>query len=234
MKDFIVIPTYNERKNIERLIPAVFNLYPEINVMVVDDNSPDGTLDEIKKLALKYQNLSYFSRPKKLGLASAYINSFKKLFEKFGDLGSIITMDADFSHDPAVIKEMLNKISNYDLILGSRYVKDGSVKDWSFSRKLLSRGGNIYARFVTGTPICDLTTGFQCFRADLLKRYDFDKIQSNGYAFLMEMKVIAHKLGAKIKEIPITFTDRTEGKSKLSNHIIYEGLIAPWRLRFNK
>lgn len=234
MKDFIIIPTYNERKNIERLVPVIFNLYPEINILIVDDNSPDGTAAIILKMKETYKNLELYSRPKKMGLASAYLETIQKLLNEEKDLRSIITMDADFSHDSIVIKELLKEISNYDLILGSRYVKGGSVKDWSLFRRILSRGGNIYARLVTNTPIKDLTTGYQCFRADLLKKYDFGKINSTGYAFLMEMKIIAYQIGAKIKEEPITFTDRTEGKSKLSNHIIYEGLIAPWRIRFSK
>ena len=233
-KDFIIIPTYNERKNMERLIPAIFNLYPDINVLVADDNSPDGTLEEIKILTEIYQNLSYYSRPRKLGLAGAYLDSFRKLLKENNKLGNIITMDADFSHAPEVIKEMLAQISGYDLILGSRYIKGGGVKNWSLARRMLSRTGNMYARAITGMPIYDLTTGFQCFKAELLKKYDFSKIQSTGYAFLIEMKVAAYKLGGKIKEIPITFNDRTEGKSKLSNRIIYEGLIAPWKIRFSE
>ena len=233
MKDFIIIPTYNERGNISRLIPRIFQLYPDINVIVVDDSSPDGIAEEVKKLMQKYPNLELNSRPRKLGLGTAYIQTFQKLLNEHGDIRSITEMDADFSHAPETIKTFLKEIDNFDLVIGSRYMPGGSVKNWSIFRKVLSRGGNIYAKMVTGIPINDLTAGFKCYRAGLLRKYDFNFIHSNGYAYQIEMKNIAWRLGAGIKEIPITFTERIEGVSKISGNIIYEGIIAPWRIRFS-
>jgi len=231
LKDFIVIPTYNEKKNISRLLPRIFQLYPDINVVVVDDNSPDGTAEIVKKLALTYPNLTLLARDKKMGLGTAYIYAFQKLLNTHENIRSISEMDADFSHDPKIIKNLLQEIEYFDLVIGSRYIAGGGIKNWPLFRRLLSRWGNIYAKMVTGVPIHDLTAGFKCYRANLLKKYDFDSIQSNGYAYQIEMKSVAWRLGAKIKEIPITFIERTEGKSKMSNRIIYEGIIAPWKIR---
>lgn len=168
-----------------------------------------------------------------MGLASAYTQTVQKILAPENDARAIITMDADLSHNPGEIKKMLAELSNYDLVLGSRYVPGGKIVNWPLSRKMLSRYGNTYARLITGIPVKDLTSGFQCFKAELLKKYDFGKIQSTGYAFLIEIKAMAVALGAKIKEVPITFTERAHGKSKLSNRIIYEGIIEPWRIRFS-
>lgn len=227
--NWIITPTYNERNNIRTLIDKIFALYPTIHVLVVDDNSPDGTASVVKKLQRKYQNLHLKKRPGKLGLASAYLESFKDVLREYPNARTIITMDADLSHDPAVVDIMLKEIKTYDLVLGSRYVKGGGVKNWAFWRKILSRGGNLYARFVTMSSIHDLTTGFHCYRTELLKRYDLDTIRAAGFGFLIEMKIVAEHLGTKIKEVPIIFPGRTDGQSKLSNHIIYEGLVLPWR-----
>jgi len=233
-KDFIIIPTYNEKQNIERLIPVIFKLYPDIHIMVVDDNSPDETSEIVKGMAGQYKNLFLNLRPRKLGLASAYLETIQKLLNENNDIRSIITMDADFSHDPVVIERMLKEISNYDLVIGSRYIPGGGIKNWGIRRRILSRGGNLYARSVIGLPTRDLTTGYQCFRKELLEKYDFNSIHSTGYAFLMEMKAIAYTLKARTKEVPITYMERTVGKSKISNRIIYEGIIAPWRIRFSQ
>jgi len=229
MIDFIITPTYNERNNIRTLVEKIFTLYPTIHVLVVDDNSPDGTAAVVKELKLKYPNLHLKQRASKLGLASAYLESFNDVLSEYHNVRAIITMDADLSHDPAVIGTMLKEIENYNLVLGSRYVKGGGVKNWALWRRILSRGGNLYARIVTRSGIRDLTTGFHCYRAELLKRYDLDAIKATGFAFVMEMKITAEHLGAKIKEVPIIFPGRTDGQSKLSNNIIYEGLIVPWR-----
>lgn len=226
--DFIITPTYNECKNIRTLIEKIFTLYPTIYILVVDDNSPDGTAEVVKDLQKKYQNLHLKQRPSKLGLASAYLESFKDVLRDYPDVRTIITMDADLSHDPAVVGTMLKEIENHDLVLGSRYIKGGGVKNWALWRRILSRGGNLYARIVTMSSIHDLTTGFHAYRAELLKRYDLDAIKATGFAFLIEMKVTAERLGARIKETPIIFSGREDGQSKLSNNIIYEGLIVPW------
>lgn len=227
--DFIITPTYNERNNIRALVEQIFTLYPAIHVLVVDDNSPDGTAQVVKELQLKYPNLHLKQRSGKLGLASAYLESFKDVLQEYHNIRTIITMDADLSHDPAIVGTMLREIKTYDLVLGSRYVMGGGVRNWALWRRILSRLGNFYVRMVTISSIHDLTTGFHCYRAELLKRYDLDAIKATGFAFLIEMKITAEHLGARIKEVPIIFPGRTDGQSKLSNHIIYEGLVMPWR-----
>ena len=234
MRKVVVIPTYNEQGNVSRLIPRLFELYPEVGVFIVDDNSPDGTGETVRNLMQKFKNLHFHSRPRKMGLASAYKEAIRKILSENQDIESIITMDADLSHDPGIIHIMLNQITDYDLIIGSRYVPGGSFQNWTWWRKLLSRCGNIYARLICGAPIHDMTGGFHCFRASLLKQYDFDKIRSTGYSYQIEIKMNAYRLGARIKEIPITFVDRSEGQSKLSNATVLEGIIAPWRIRFSR
>lgn len=228
--DIIITPTYNERNNIRTLVEKIFSLYPTIHILVVDDNSPDGTAEVVKNLQSKYPNLHLKQRPSKLGLASAYLESFKEVLEKFHDVRNIITMDADLSHDPEVIKEMLKEMEKYDLVIGSRYVKGGGLSNWELKRRLLSKFGNIYVYLVTGTNIRDLTAGFNSYSAELLRLYKLDSVKATGFSFQMEMKIIAEReLKAKIKEVPIIFTRRTSGESKISNRIVYEGLIFPWR-----
>ncbi len=229
MTDFVITPTFNERNNIRTLVERIFSLYPKIHLLVVDDNSPDGTADVVRSLQQKYPNLYLKERPSKLGLASAYLDSIKYILKEFPSVRTVITMDADLSHDPMVIGIMLKEIETYDLILGSRYVRGGGVKNWELWRRILSRGGNLYARIVTMSSVHDLTTGFHCYSANLLRRFDLDNIQATGFAFLIEMKITAEHIGAKIKEVPIIFPGRRDGQSKLSNRIIHEGLIVPWR-----
>jgi dolichol-phosphate mannosyltransferase len=229
MKDIIITPTYNERNNVRALIDKIFSLYPTIHILVVDDNSPDGTAKVVMELQSKYPNLYLKQRPGKLGLSSAYLEAFTYVMNEHPDARAIITMDADMSHDPAVIATMLKEIETHDLVLGSRYIKNGGVKNWELWRRILSRGGNLYARLVTMSTIHDMTTGFHCFRADLLSHYNINKIKATGFAFLIEMKIIAEHLDAKIKEVPIIFPGRVDGQSKLSNHIVKEGLLVPWR-----
>jgi len=227
--DWIITPTYNERNNIRTLVNKIFTLYPAIHILVCDDNSPDGTAEVVKELQRQYPNLHLKQRDSKRGLASAYLESFKDVLREYSDVRAIITMDADLSHDPAVIKTMLKEIETHDLVLGSRYVSGGGVRNWALWRRILSRAGNLYAHIVTQSSIHDLTTGFHCYKRDLLERYDLDAVKATGFGFLMEMKIIAERLDARIKEIPIIFPGRTDGQSKLSNHIIYEGLMMPWR-----
>jgi len=227
--NFILIPTYNERNNIRVLIDRIFALYHTVHVLVIDDHSPDGTADVVKDLQCTYPSLHLKQRASKLGLASAYLGAFKDVLQKYPDVQNIITMDADLSHDPAIIGIMLDEGAFCDLIIGSRYICGGGIGNWGLWRRLLSRGGNLYTRLVTMSRIHDLTGGFNCYRARLLRHYNLDAVRSEGYGFQMEMKIIAERVGATIREVPILFSERTDGQSKLSNRIIYEGLIVPWR-----
>ncbi len=234
MKNFVIIPTYNEVNNIVPVLDNVLSLYPDIRIVVVDDSSPDGTAGVVERYMRYHSNIELLSRPQKLGLASAYIGAMKHILGAHHDVKSIITFDADFAHDPVVIGRMLDLMDHYDLVIGSRYVSGGRIPYWNWWRRILSRLGNFYARVITRSPFKDMTSGFHCFHADLLRTYDMDEIYSAGFAFLMEMKIIAHGLGARTVEIPIVLGDRKEGKSKLSKHIIYEGLLVPWFFFFQK
>lgn len=231
MIDFVITPTYNERNNIRTLVERLFSLYPQIHVLVVDDNSPDKTADVVRELQLRYPNLHLKERPGKLGLASAYLESFEDILKEHNDVRALITMDADLSHDPEVIKKMLEKIETYDMVIGSRYVEGGGISDWQIWRLMLSKGGNFYARHISSIPINDLTAGYQCLSAKLLRSGIIKKIKATGFAFQMEIKMFAHAQGAKMLEVPILFKNRIDGESKISKNIIYEGLIVPWLLR---
>ncbi|MDP3963534.1 MAG: polyprenol monophosphomannose synthase [bacterium] len=231
MRDVIVIPTYNERESIAGLLEAVFAAVPAAHVLVIDDSSPDGTAKIVVDLRMRYPQLDLLVRPKKSGLGSAYIETFKRLV---GDdtIRTITTMDADWSHNPAYLPRLFGEHDNgYDVVIGSRYIAGGGVPRWEAWRRFLSFGGNMYARLVTGAPIRDLTAGFVSFRRQLLARMDLDRISSEGYAYTIESKCLAHRAGARIKEIPIIFEERRGGESKLSRHIIREGIMAPLRIR---
>lgn len=231
---YVVIPTYNERENIERLILTISRLYPELNIVVVDDNSPDGTGALVLHAAEKNPRVSLKSRPRKLGLASAYLETFAEILERDPSADVIITMDSDFSHNPSVIDVFLDEIRKSDLVIGSRYVQGGRLENWPKGRIILSRAGNLYATAASGTGIRDLTAGFQAFRTSLLRHDAFQNVSATGFAFQMEMKLIAYHIGAQITEVPITFKNRENGYSKISSGIhryIYEVLIMPWRLR---
>lgn len=232
-KTIIIIPTYNERKNIRELIPAVFASAPGASVMVVDDNSPDGTAEEVENLRKIYPDLELLRREKKEGLGEAYIAAFKKALSS--DLyGKVVMMDGDFSHDPKYLPEMFRYAKYFPVVVGSRYVKGGATVGWEAHRRLLSRLGNLYARYVTNLPVRDCTGGFNCIDAEFLKRVDMEKLSRfKGYAFIMSLKYFLWKKRAVFKEIPIIFKNRTEGKSKLSNHIVAEGFVAPWLLLFS-
>lgn len=233
-KAYVVIPTYNERENIGRLIERVVMLYPDLRILVVDDNSPDGTGDLVRELAATHATLTLKSRAGKLGLASAYLEAIAHILETEPDTEAIITMDSDFSHDPYVIGTMLAAADRADLVIGSRYVPGGQLENWPASRVLLSKAGNAYATFASGTDIRDLTAGFQCFRTSLLRHPAFQNVAATGFAFQMEMKLIAHHVGARIVEVPITFKNRENGYSKISSGLhryIYEGLLMPIKLR---
>lgn len=232
LKEFaIAIPTYNEAANIKLLLPKLNQRYPGIKIFVVDDNSPDGTAEIVEELAKRFPHTELMKRPHKQGLASAYLHAFGKiLLDK--DTRYIVTMDADFSHDLDDLTKLLNSAAHYDLVVGSRYVPGGNIENWGLWRRALSRFGNLYARRVTGIPLADLTAGFVLYRRDLLERILKSGIESGGYAYQIEMKYLAYRHGAKMKEVPITFRERVNGKSKLSNAVVFEGVIAPWHLRF--
>ena len=231
MKNIIILPTYNEKENITKIIPKIFSIVPDIFILVVDDNSPDGTANEVVKLQSRFPNLKLYKRKQKEGLGRAYIDAIKKILEQNPqDLHSIFTMDADCSHEPERLPIFLKEIENNDLVIGSRYIKEGKIEGWELWRKILSRGGNFYCKIITRMPIADCTSGFNCIRADFLRKIDLNKLSASGYAFLMEIKYLFWKANGRIKEIPIEFLNREGGESKLSNHIINEGILTPWRL----
>lgn len=233
MKHIILLPTYNEAENIEKIIVAIFSQYSSICIMVIDDNSPDGTGRIVQELFKKYPNLSLVSRKEKSGLGKAYIHGFREVLRDT-DVTHVIMMDADFSHDPRYLKEMMEKSSEYDLVVGSRYISGGQTVGWERWRKALSYYGNLYARVITRSGVHDLTGGFNCIRADLLRAIDLNSIGSSGYAFQIELKYILRNMGACVAQIPIIFVNRTGGESKISNHIVSEGILAPWRMIFRK
>jgi dolichol-phosphate mannosyltransferase len=229
-KVVVIIPTYNERKNIEKLIPDIIELYPNINILVVDDNSPDGTGDYVESLSQHDDRIHILKRKGKMGLGTAYAEGFKYALKNDYDL--IIQMDADYSHDPKVIADFLEAIKENDLVIGSRYITGVNVINWPMRRLLLSYFANFYTRVITGMPIKDATGGFKCFRKEVLASFDLDKIRSNGYAFQIEMNFKTFKKKFRIKEVPIIFVDRVEGTSKMSKKIVHEAIFMVWKLRY--
>jgi dolichol-phosphate mannosyltransferase len=227
----VIVPTYNERENIARLIRAVLVQDPALEVLVVDDGSPDGTGAIVRELMEVNTKVHLLERPRKMGLGTAYIAGFRWALER--DFEYVFEMDADFSHDPAHLRSFLEAAQGADLVLGSRY-RDGKVTiiNWPITRLLLSYFANVYARFVTGLQIWDGTGGFKCFRRRVLEAIDLNKVVSNGYAFQIEMSFRAWKKNFRIVEIPIVFVDRTEGTSKMSKSIVREAVWMVWRLRW--
>ena len=227
----VIVPTYNERFNIARLIPAILAQDPSLEVLVVDDSSPDGTGDVVDGIAANNNRVNIIHRSGKLGLGTAYIAGFRWALERRYDL--VFEMDADFSHNPERLPEFLATIREADVVLGSRY-QNGHVNvvNWPISRLFLSYAANIYARAVTGLPIFDTTGGFKCFRRNVLESIDLNSVKSNGYAFQIEMSYRAWKRGFRLVEIPIIFVDRTEGESKMSKKIVREAIWMVWRLRW--
>ena len=227
----VIVPTYNERENIAKLIDSILAKDPRLEVLVVDDGSPDGTGAIVDGLAAKMPRVHALHRGKKLGLGTAYIAGFRWALERSYDF--IFEMDADFSHDPAHLPQFLDAIRDADLVLGSRYLNAKvTVVNWPITRLLLSYYANVYARGVTGLKLWDLTGGFKCFRRGVLESIDLTKVKSNGYAFQIEMSFRAWKRGIRIREIPIIFVDRTEGESKMSGGIVQEAVWMVWRLRW--
>ena len=228
-----VVPTYNERDNIENLAGQIFSTVPAIEVLVVDDMSPDGTADAVRSLQPRFPRLRLLYRTENRGFGPAYLAGFREAMQN-PNIDAILMMDADLSHNPAHIAEMLKKIATCDAVIGSRYTEGGGVSGWELWRRVLSKAGNRYVRAVTGMPFRDCTSGFNLIRTDLLRRLDLTGIGSSGYAFLMELKHLMWRSGANIQEVPIIFLNRAGGESKLSGHIVTEGIKAPWRVRFGK
>ena len=229
MKTLVIIPTYNESENIGRIVPLVLEKDPSIHVLIVDDNSPDGTGRIADEMANQDERISVIHRQSKSGLGTAYITGFKFALENGYDL--VFEMDCDFSHDPKYIVEFLKAAKDVDLVLGSRYISGVNVINWPMSRLLLSYYANVYSRLVTGLPVRDATGGFKCFRREVLEAIDLDRVKSNGYSFQIEMSFRAWKKGFRIKEIPIVFEDRKVGQSKMSKRIVREAVWMVWRLR---
>ena len=230
MKPLLIIPTYNERENIEELIKYIREAVPDLDILIIDDNSPDGTGEIADKLAKGDKRITVFHRSGKLGLGSAYTEGFKYALEKGYDC--VLEMDADFSHDPKDLPRFLEMIKHCDIVIGSRYTDGISVVNWPMKRLMLSYMANKYASTVTGVPIRDLTGGYKCIRTEVLKDIDLDTIKSDGYAFQIEVTVKAWYKGYKVVEIPIVFVERREGQSKMSKKIIWEAFWMVWRLRF--
>ncbi|HEY6626841.1 MAG TPA: polyprenol monophosphomannose synthase, partial [Ignavibacteriaceae bacterium] len=214
MKTLIIIPTYNELENLPRLLPEVLSKDESIDVLIVDDNSPDGTAAFVESQMKNNNRIHLIKRQSKQGLGTAYIAGFKYALQN--NFQFIFEMDADFSHDPKEIPRFLDEIKNSDVVLGSRYINGVNVINWPLRRLLLSSFANLYTSIITGLPVHDSTGGFKCFRREVLEAIDLNKVRSNGYAFQIEMTFKAWKKGFKIKEIPIIFVDRVKGKSKMS------------------
>ena len=232
MKTLVISPTYNEGKNIESLVAQVLGPNPDYHLLIVDDNSPDGTAAIVKELQQTYPNLSLEVRKGKAGLGTAYLFGFKWALERGYE--AIVQIDADLSHDPKDVPRLVSELQNYDLIIGSRYVEGVSVVNWPIRRLILSYGANMYSRTVTGMPINDGTGGFKAWRGSLLRKIELNKVKSQGYSFQIEMNFRAWRQNARIKEEPIIFVDRTIGESKMSKAIMYEAIWMVWRLRIWK
>ncbi|MBW3656245.1 MAG: polyprenol monophosphomannose synthase [Gemmatimonadetes bacterium] len=227
----VIIPTFNESENLPRLVPSVLSRDERLEILVVDDSSPDGTGRLAEEIAAAEPRVHVIHRAGKLGLGTAYIAGFKWGIERGYDI--LFEMDADFSHDPTHLPQFLEAVKDYDLVLGSRYLHGRvTVVNWPMGRLLLSYFANSYARWVTGLPIADATGGFKCFRRQVLEAIELDRVESNGYAFQIEMSFRAWKKGFRLGEIPIMFVDRDLGESKMSKKIVREAVWRVWRLRF--
>jgi len=224
-----VVPTYNERVNLPIIVPAILQQDPRVDVLVVDDNSPDGTGAIADTLATESPRVHVLHREAKQGLGKAYLAGFTWALARSYDL--LIEMDADFSHDPKFLPELIRAAGEADLVIGSRYKTGVNVINWPMSRLLLSIGANQYARWITGLPLTDSTGGFKYFRRSVLEAIDFSRVRSNGYAFQIEMSYRAWRKGFRLVEVPIVFTDRIEGQSKMNKRIVREAIWMVWWLR---
>jgi dolichol-phosphate mannosyltransferase len=227
----ILLPTFNENANIEAILRRIFEVVPGVEVLVIDDSSPDGTAATVERLRAGFQNLKLLLRPYREGLGKAYLAGMDQSLDA---ADALITMDADFSHDPAHLPGLIEAGRSHDLVIGSRYTASGGVDGWEFWRRVLSAGGNRYSRIVTGMPFRDCTSGLMLLRTPALRRLDRANIAASGYAFLIELKYRLWRSGATSTETPIIFRARRGGESKLSSHIVAEGVITPWRLRLSR
>lgn len=230
MKVLVVMPTYNEHENLPHIIEAVLAVDPVFEILIVDDNSPDGTGKLAEEIASRNSRVKVMHRPGKLGLGTAYVSGFKYALQNGYDV--VFEMDADFSHHPRYLVPMLKLLEDADIVVGSRYIKGVNVVNWPMSRLLLSYFANIYTRIITGIPVKDSTAGFVAIKRKVLESINLDEIKSDGYSFQIELKFRAYKKGFRIVELPIIFEDRTRGKSKMSKKIVREAVVMVWRLRF--
>ncbi|MGB9741916.1 MAG: polyprenol monophosphomannose synthase [candidate division WOR-3 bacterium] len=231
-RGLVIMPTYNEAGNIEQIIPVVLSQSPELDILVIDDNSPDRTGDIVEQLARENPRVKLVRREKKLGLGTAYVLGFKYALEHGYDY--CFEMDADFSHPPEKIPEMVSLLKDYDLVIGSRYSNGISIVNWPMKRLLLSYFACLYARKVTGCPVRDLTAGFKAYRCEMLRRLDLSRLREDGYGFQIEIDFLIWRKGGRIKEIPIIFTERRAGVSKMSRRIIWRAFFLVLRLRLQR
>jgi dolichol-phosphate mannosyltransferase len=230
-RGLVIIPTYNERENLPRLVPLVLAQDDRLDVLIIDDASPDGTGRVADELAAETDRIHVMHRAGKLGLGTAYLAGFRWGLDR--GYAWLLEMDADFSHDPAHLPQFMDALERYDLVLGSRYLEGRvTVVNWPVARLLLSYFANVYARVITGVPLWDATGGFKAFRREVLEAIDLDRVESEGYSFQIEMSLRSWKRGFRIGEIPIVFVDRTTGESKMSGNIIREAVWRVWKLRF--
>jgi dolichol-phosphate mannosyltransferase len=231
-KTLVVTPTFNEADNIEKFIGQVLAQHPSVEMLIVDDNSPDGTAAIVERMMERDPRIHILKRPGKMGLGTAYVDGFRYAIREGYDY--IFEMDADFSHNPEEVPRFLEKAKEYDLVIGSRYTGGVRVVNWPIRRLILSYSANVYTRIITGMPLKDATGGFKCFRRRVLEAIDLDRVHSNGYAFQIEMNFKAYSKGFRLCEHPIIFADRTSGQSKMSRKIVYEAVFMVWKLKFRK
>ena len=231
MKTLVIFPTYNEVDNIQKIVPEVLKAYPDLNILVVDDSSPDGTGDVVAQMAQEDSRIHLHVNPGKGGLGKAYLKGYQVGL----DMGyeAFLQMDADFSHRIVDVQKHLSALETHDVVVGSRYIDGGGTQNWAWYRRWLSRGGGIYARGILGYPLNDWTGGFNAWRASVLQKIDFSTVRSDGYSFQIEMKYRAMKLGARCTEVPILFEERREGQSKMNMGIVIEAFYRVWQIRFS-
>lgn len=230
MNSLVIIPTYNEKENIRTVIERLRALAVKVDILIIDDNSPDGTADIIRDMQTKDQHLFMLNRSGKLGLGTAYLTGFRWALTR--DYEYILEMDADLSHNPDDVPKLIKECEKgYDLVIGSRYCNGVNVINWPIKRLILSYGANKYTRIVTRMPIMDATAGFKCYRREVLSGINLDRVKSSGYSFQIEMHFRAWSQGFKIREVPIIFVERSEGRSKMSKNIVWEAVFMVWKLK---